>query len=176
MNAKHSSASQLWYTPSNLIEAARHVLGSIDFDPASDATANETVKASRYCSERGSAWVHWPLNARIWINPPGGKDAYGGSNQTTFWSALMSYLGNGYLKHAIFLAFSIEALQTTQSCEWPMMRFPLCIPSKRIRFVSPEGIKNSPTHANAIIYVPGTEDATDRFMDTFSEIGACKGG
>ena len=34
-----------YYTPSWIVEAARLVMGSIDLDPASNAKANETVKA-----------------------------------------------------------------------------------------------------------------------------------
>lgn len=174
MNAKHSSESALWYTPSDIIEAARTVLGSIDFDPASDSKANETVMATRFLTANGDRWGTWPVDQCIWINPPGGKCSFGRSNQKTFWYSLMAYKESLRLRHAIFLAFSIESLQSTQTCEWPMMSFPLCIPRRRIRFVSPTGVKNSPTHANAIIYVPGTKDATQLFMNTFSQFGMCK--
>jgi hypothetical protein len=87
----------------------------------------------------------------------------------------MEYLGDGDLEHAIFMAFSAEALQNTQGKgEPPIMDFPFCVPAKRIRFVSPAGVRSSPTHANVIVYVPGTIDRTDLFIKTFSTIGKCK--
>lgn len=176
MNAKHSSASNLWYTPADVIAYAREVLGSIDLDPASDAQANQVVGARVWYGAKGEHWWAWPIQSRIWCNPPGGKDEEtGGSNQKRFWSALMSYRGQGSLVDAIFLAFSIESLQTTQrDAQAAMMDFPICIPHKRIRFISPTGQKNSPTHANALIYVPGTINRTDDFIRVFSALGACK--
>lgn len=176
MNARHSSASNLWYTPAEVIEMAREVLGEIDLDPACDAVANQTVRATYWRACQGEEWGKWPLYKRVWCNPPGGKNAStGASNQKTFWKSLMTYRSEGLLVHAIFLAFSVESLQTTQRDEQPaMMDFPICIPHKRIRFVSPTGKKNSPTHANALIYVPGTIDRTDDFIRVFSALGACK--
>jgi hypothetical protein len=174
VNAKHSSASALWYTPADVIERARTVLGSIELDPASDERANETVRAECFIGADGEFWQTWPHHRRVWLNPPGGKAVDNRSQAAVFWRALTDYREAGLLRHALFLAFSIEALQTTQSFARPIMSFPFCVPDKRIRFVSPFGEKSSPTHANAIVYVPGTEDVTDRFLDVFSSLGACK--
>ncbi len=55
----------------------------------------------------------------------------------------------------------------------------MCVPAKRIRFVKPGGIKGpAPSHANAIVYIPGTEDKTELFVQTFSKLGVIlkKGG
>ena len=42
LSAKHSSASQEWYTPAPILERVRAVLGPIDLDPASCEEANPT--------------------------------------------------------------------------------------------------------------------------------------
>ena len=64
--------SDSWYTPSEYIESARQVLGTIDLDPFSSALANDVVKATRYHSEDDSSLeVEWNANA-VWMNPPYG--------------------------------------------------------------------------------------------------------
>ena len=173
-NAQHSSASVTWYTPAPIIERARRVLGTIMLDPASDAVANEVVCAELYLSEGGLTWAKWPRSATVWLNPPGGKFA-GDSLAGEFWRALMRYREAGYLLHALFLAFSLEALQNTQEDdELSCMAFPFCVPKKRIPFIYPGESKRSPTHANAIVYVPGLLNETARFLETFRDVGACK--
>ena len=58
-----------WYTPSEIITAARLVLGRIDLDPASSAIANETVRAEKFFSaEDDGLEKEW--FGRIWLNPP----------------------------------------------------------------------------------------------------------
>jgi len=75
------------------------------------------------------------------------------------------------------MCFSVEHLQSTQQCvdkygnRQSVADFPVCIPSKRLRFVSPEGEFNSPTHANAIVYVPGISNNTSTFKEVFSPLG-----
>ncbi|HEX6239985.1 MAG TPA: hypothetical protein VFZ61_03790 [Polyangiales bacterium] len=178
-NVQHSSASQLWYTPTDVIEMARAVLGGIGLDPASDATANRTVKAGIFLTHSGENFRLWPHGSSVWLNPPGGvkKGRCIQENESVpalFWKALTDYRAEGLLRHAVFLAFSMEALHVTQRYAVSMMQFPLCIPSKRLRFVSPDGEKNSPTHGSALIYVPGSVDHTADFIRVFSALGACK--
>lgn len=179
MNAKHSSATNQWFTPPDYVEAARTVLGAIDFDPASCEEANAVVQALCYATTGGEQWQDWPRYMSILINPPGGvkKGRCIRENESwpaIFWDALTQYRAQGFLTHAIFIAFSLEALAVTQRYSTPMMWFPFCVPSKRIKFVSPSGKKNSPSHANAIVYLPGTIDRTDDFIRVFSALGACK--
>jgi len=65
-----------WHTPTRYIEAARQVLGRIDVDPFSSATANRTVKAGRFLTKADNAlhprqWADHPV--AVWMNPPYGR-------------------------------------------------------------------------------------------------------
>src|SRR5688572_17987036 len=79
VNVQHSSASDSWATPADIVERARHVLGGvIDLDPASDSFAQETVRATRYITREENGLVTpWHGRAKpgnVFLNPPGGKD------------------------------------------------------------------------------------------------------
>jgi hypothetical protein len=174
VNVQHSARTDLWFTPCYILEMARQVLGSIDLDPASDARANEDVKASAYITE-SQCGLSTPWRAgSVWLNPPGGK--IGNRSRTgLFWERLMAHRSSGVMTHALFMAFSAEALQNTQGrAHPPMMAFPFCIPAKRIKFVSRGVEKCQPSHSNAIVYVPGTIDKTETFKDVFSSIGCVR--
>jgi hypothetical protein len=58
-----------WYTPPEIIEVARQVMGEIDCDPASSEKANEIVRAKQFFSiEDDGLKQKWIGN--IWMNPP----------------------------------------------------------------------------------------------------------
>lgn len=178
MNIQHSSRSDLWYTPMHILERVHSVLGSVDFDPASDDFGNSRVKATRYLGADGTNTELWPnVASTVFVNPPGGKTGRY-SNAVLFWEALMAYRGAGLLTDAVFMSFSVEHLQTTQnrSC-LPMLAFPICIPRKRIRFDhNGPTLKTSPSHSNAIVYVHGLRNRTEQFTELFADIGYCTPG
>ena len=61
--------SDRWHTPSPIIELARQLMGEIDLDPASNASAQETVKASRfYTRDNDGLAQRW--KGHVWLNPP----------------------------------------------------------------------------------------------------------
>ncbi len=62
-----------WFTPAKYIEAARAVLGEIEFDPYSDPVANETVKAKIIRTKLDNKGQWWPSVRTVWMNPPYGK-------------------------------------------------------------------------------------------------------
>jgi hypothetical protein len=153
----------------SIMQMVHEVLGEIDFDPASDTYFNITVQAKQWFSER-SLEREW-LPGSIYLNPPGGK-VENKSQTGLFWQKLMNHrLECKEFTHAIFMAFSVEALQSTQGKGLPSIgEFPFCIPSKRIRFDGHVG-KISPSHSNAIVYVPGNIDASEHFEEVFKELG-----
>ncbi len=173
MQIQHSSRTDLWFTPSWVIDKVHQTIGYPDLDPSSCELANETVKATRYITEEQDAlktvWTKEPVT--MFINSPGSK-VKGKSQVCLFWDILMDYLEMGLVKDAIFMAFSAEALQTSQVFpKRSMGEFIICIPKRRIAFVSPEGDKNSPSHSNAIVYVPGLIDRSKLFYENFKDVG-----
>ncbi len=165
-NPKHSSQTSSWYTPKVIIDSARFVLGTIDLDPASCYDANQVVKATRYYDkEMDGLTKTWA--GKVFCNPPGGKE----KNQSVpklFWQKLLE---SPEVTEAIFLAFSIEMLQTTQlGCNEPATSYAICIPKRRLQFTDKDGntVKGN-THASAIVYKGNN---TDLFATTFQQIGA----
>lgn len=176
MNIQHSSRMDNWGTPLSIIQKVKLVLGDIDLDPASNEDANQLITAKKIFTERTNGLTSdWGLNDTVFINPPSGKE--GNKSKTNmFWQKLMQGTYSGNVGHAIFLAFSIEQLQSSQRKGVPcMMSFPFCVPAKRIAFTDPTGAeRKAPSHSNMIIYVPGSIDKTYLFKDVFSSIGYVK--
>ena len=65
--------SDSWFTPPEYIDSVRAVLGTIDLDPFSSESANETVLAEKFFTVDKSAFEHdWKVgeNVRVFMNPP----------------------------------------------------------------------------------------------------------
>jgi len=183
-NIQHSSDTAEHFTPVEIIEAARAVLGRIDLDPASSALANRYVKATKIYTKRSNGFTKRWL-PRVFLNPPGGlcdalgrqsagRVAGGGSSAVFWWGKLAEEYAHGKVTAAIFVGFSLEILQSAQArgfCSTPL-DWSFCVPRKRIRFMQAHGRSlvpgNSPTHASAIVYL-GIKDAL--FEEHFSQFG-----
>lgn len=170
MNIQHSSRSDEWFTPLPILVAAKKVLGPIELDPASNAIANARVGARYFFTkEMDGLSIDWNCYGAIFCNPPGGKTK-NRSNTELFWQKLIV---TSDFTHAIFLCFSLEAAQTTQrDGKGGVLRFPFCVPAKRLAFDASNGLPGpAPSHSNVIVYVPGTIDKRELFFSTFSEFG-----
>lgn len=178
LNVKHSSEYSDWISPIWLIEMARTVMGSIDLDPATDFNAQKYVKATNCFFDKGLT-MKWFGN--VFLNPPGGK--VGNQSQAViWWQKLMEEIYSRRVRHAIFVGFSLEILQTSQGdLTLPTVGdFTFCVPRARIKFqkwseelgrlYSP----SSPSHANVIAFVDGplSDNATrERFLRFFEKMG-----
>lgn len=173
MLIQHSSETQEHYAPEFIVEASRNLLGNIDLDPASNSIANKIVKANNFFTkEQDGLKQKW--QGKIFLNPPGGKTG-NKSNSKLFWEKLSKEWFSQNVSEAVFLAYSLEALQTTQDLEFPILFFPFCIPKKRIKFYDYRGyVSKSPTHANCLVFLPdklNIENSIKKFTYYFSEIG-----
>jgi hypothetical protein len=71
VNALLSSEYQEHGTPCEIVEAARRVMGGIELDPASSASANARVRADRFLDKYSdSLAISWKAASAL-INPPG---------------------------------------------------------------------------------------------------------
>lgn len=187
MIPQHMSLTQEHYTPSNVVEAARRVMGGIDLDPASCAVANERVRAVQWIGLPADG-LALPWHGRVFLNPPGGtftarrknkgdpkpvtppEDTahrlhYGtDSRACAWWRKLTDEYETRRLAQAIFVGFTLEILRSTQGTRWlSAMRFPFCVPSERLCFGG-----DQPTHANVIVAVNCDGGA---FVREFGSIG-----
>lgn len=183
--ARHSCDSPEWYTPSPFVEAGRNVMGAIDLDPASHAEANGIVKATRYYSVEEDG-LKQPWYGRVFLNPPGGKDANGDSLTGLFWRKLIASLIGERIDQAIWIGYSLEQLQTLQCVGVGItpLSYPICVPSRRIAFVENEAKKaeriakliaqgkpvreSGPSHANYVTYIGRNHE---RFLEYFAQFG-----
>lgn len=185
--ARHSSEHVEHYTPPVIVEAARHVLGGIDLDPASCDLANMTVQARRIFTVAQDGFTR-PWEGRVFLNPPGGK-VDGQSSQKAWWFKLAREWIEGRVTAAVFIGFSVEILQTTQvkSPEGLPVpaELPHCSPSRRIAYWNDRTGKlergSSPPHSSVIVYLPPRVDrilwdhGVRVFDFTFRQIGKCCG-
>lgn len=145
-----------WYTPFEIIEAARLVMGGIDLDPASSSIANENVNASTYYTiEDDGLRKKW--NGRVWMNPPYSADLV---------KQFISKVVSPEVEQAIVL------INNCTDTNWAHELFrhasSICFP-KRIKFLDQNfESKGSPTQGQMIV---GVRTDGNKFNEHFSQFG-----
>lgn len=161
----NSSASNEYYTPLPILDAARELLGAIDLDPASSEDANRTVRAARYYAQDEDGLAQ-PWAGRVWLNPPYGIEG-GESNQARWSRRLLAEYAAGAVTEALLLVNAVPGNR------WfvPLKRHAICFPDERVRFSHPlrPSERSQPTQSNAIVYL-GPQVA--RFAAIFERFGA----
>lgn len=156
-----SSEGIEYYTPAPYIEAARHVMGTIDLDPASCTEANEIVKASAfYTTKMNGLSQRWFGN--VWLNPP-----YG-TLSGDFGARLTAEYGAGNIKQAVAL-FNAHITDTQWfSAFWD---YPICFTNHRINFLNTDD-KSGSTHGSLFVYLGNNISG---FIQWFKVFGAIVG-
>ncbi len=196
MIAQHSSLTNEHYTPIEVVEGARGLLGGIDLDPASCFEANQRVKATSIFSEQEDG-LKQDWFGKVLLNPPGGKmrkvdgvwqplprdeegkqRGPGTSSMVVWWDKLVREWIEEKVKTAVFVGFTLEILRSSQAdwCASPVQKFPRCYPSQRLKFGG-----TSPTHANVIVFLPLLYEwergkSSDRLKNYLGHLGYCEPG
>lgn len=141
--ARFLSGSVEWYTPVDIVESVRDVLGTIDLDPCSTAEANATVGAAEFLTQAQDGLRHeW--RGRIFMNPPYGRGV-------GHWvGKLTDSIYTGDVTEAVLLT-NVSSSSAWFVGVWSACS--LCFPRERIRFSAPGGgFGPRPTHDSVIAY------------------------
>jgi phage N-6-adenine-methyltransferase len=168
-HVSNNSGDNEWYTPQEIIEAARKVLITIDLDPASSEVANTIVRATTFYAAEDNGLSH-PWRGHIFMNPPYAQPLIG-----QFCEKICEEFDAGGISAIVLTNNATETawFQTLSS-----RAAAICFPRSRIRFWSPGKTNASPLQGQAIFYFDGSLelegegfDGIGRFGEAFGEIG-----
>jgi hypothetical protein len=181
-----TSGNVEYYTPLEIVEAARRVMGGIDLDPASSDAANERIKAAHIYTSKESGLAQ-PWHGRIWLNHP----FHAGWNACDEGCQRKTCEKRGHVYHDIpsnadwinYLAQEFEAGRVTQSCNitfaatsenWfqPLLRQPQCFLSPRTNYYLPDGSILKGVSKGSVVTYYGNN--VKGFAEEFSKFGKVK--
>lgn len=138
------------------------MLGDIELDPATCATANETVRATRTYTAADDGLAQ-PWAGTVWLNPPYGRQA------GSFVAKLLHHHDNSDVPAAIALLNS-----NSMEARWfqPLYEHPLCLVAGRIDFETPDGKASTATHGSVFVYLGPDRQ---RFAEVFGPFGSILG-
>lgn len=144
-HVSHNSGENEWYTPPELIESARRVMGGIDCDPASSAVANRVVKAeTHYTAQDNGLSQEW--HGAVWMNPP-----YAQPLCAQFCAAVVAKFKANEIEQACVLVNN--ATETGWFQDLMSIASAVCFPRGRVRFFDPDGNPSgAPLQGQAVIY------------------------
>jgi hypothetical protein len=162
VHVSNNSGENEWYTPKDIIESARSVLGSIDLDPASCEEANNIVKAKRFYSISDDG-LSKKWTGKIWLNPP-----YSQPEIKHFSEKLIIEKQN-------IIAACVLVNNATETA-WAQLLLSectaVCFLSSRVKFINKEGISiGAPLQGQMVLYFGSNKKL---FTSTFVKHGIIK--
>ncbi len=146
-----------WYTPPDIIERARAVLGAIDLDPASSDVAQQWIKATVYYTAETP--IQQPWSGRVWLNPP--------FDDTPAWvDRLDGEYMQGDVTTAVLLVNSAPGYVWWEDL-W--RRWPVCMLRERLCFCRADGTPGGQAKKGTTIAYYGED--VQRFITGFRDLG-----
>lgn len=148
-----------YYTPPNIISAARAVLGWIDLDPASSAIANDRIGAKEFFSANGLAQSWY---GRVWMNHP-----FRRGENAQWVNKLVREVTEGHVIEALCITYAC----TSEAWFQPLLERPICFLSPRTNYYLPNGsIKKGVTKGSAVTYFGNDVARFARHFHLFGQI------
>ncbi len=181
-----TSGTYEYFTPPEIIAAARECMGTIDLDPASSIEANKRVDANVFYNDvMDGLTMRWFGN--VWLNHP----FHAGWKACTPDCDRKSCKKRGHIYHDIpsnadwvnYLVGQYEAGNIVQSCnitfaatseQWfqPLLKRPQCFLCPRTNYLLPNGeVLPGVTKGSVVTYFGAN---TLRFAEAFKHLGTVK--
>ena len=133
-----------YYTPSNIVEAAREVMGHISLDPASSLTANEAVRADIFFDKSVNG-LNQEWYGNVWMNHPFSRQ----ENKLWVFKLIEEYQAKNTRQ-----ACCITYASTSEQWFRPLLDFPQCYLYKRTNYLLPDGtVKKGVTKGSVVTYL-----------------------
>lgn len=161
-----SSESNEWYTPPDIIEQVRSLMGDIYLDPASNATAQQWIQAKTWYSIAEDGF-NKPWYGRLWLNPPygiKGKSNHGASEWIL--KAIAHYEAGEVTQAVLLVRGDSEGICRLNE------HYAICEPFKRIAFIRQDGTPSDRPVPGCKLYYLGTK--VDQFYECFQGFGAIR--
>jgi len=157
----HVSTGEVeWYTPTDVLDGVRSVMGSIDCDPASSEMAQKTVQAETYYTAEENG-LEQPWTGNVFLNPP-----FASPQVQEFVARSVKAIEDKECNQITILTNNATDTDWFQSlckaCEV------VCFTDGRVRFYNNEGETLQARQGQAIFYWGPNRQ---QFIDTFRSAG-----
>ena len=144
------SKNQEWYTPPWVYERARHVMRSIDLDPATHPKAIKLGNvAKRYFTKKDNGLVQdWGKQVNVFCNPPFTIPHPHKGTPTSGATAFLNKFLSSDFRQGIFVTIEDSGSSYGQFL-WSLANA-IFIPSPRLGFIAPSGTESSPTRTSLV--------------------------
>lgn len=150
-----------WYTPKEIIEAARKCLGgNIKLDPFSCEKANETVRANFYMTKEQDGWSSdW--FGKVFVNHPFSRE----NNKRIAAKVIKEHQRGAEIVMISFAA-------TSESWFRPLLDYPQCFLHGRTHYYDQNGNKVKGCTKGSVITYLGND--VKSFYEAFKHLGTIK--